>query len=124
MGWEGRARGFQDQGFQRSHFFYEADRDTTNTTRFRLKLVAYLKFFLSGQYAEKYGVRRVRAVLTETTSLARMEQLKRVAGGLAESAPLAAMLFWFTSSGLLRESGVFGAVWKCSGDSRQRSLLD
>jgi hypothetical protein len=111
-------------GQQRSHFFYEADRNTTSRTRFKLKLVAYVQFFLQGLHAEKYGARRVRAVLTETTSSARMELLKETAAELAEREPLAAPLFWFTTSGLIREKGILSALWECKADERQRSLLD
>jgi Replication-relaxation len=111
-------------GQQRSHFFYEADRNTTSRTRFRLKLLAYVEFFLKGLYMDKYGARRVRAVLTETTDSARMELLKETAAELAEREPLAAPLFWFTTSGLIREKGIFSALWSCKTDQRQRSLLD
>jgi hypothetical protein len=111
-------------GQQHSHFFYEADRNTTSRTRFKLKLVAYVQFFLQGLYAEKYGARKVRAVLTETTSGARMKLLKETAAELAEREPLAAPLFWFTTSGLVREKGIFSALWECTADSRLRSLLD
>ena len=111
-------------GQQHSHFFYEADRNTTSRTRFRLKLLAYVEFFLQGLYAEKYGARKVRAVLTETTDSARMEQLKETASELAQKVPLAAALFWFTTSGLVREKGIFSALWECTADSRPRSLLD
>jgi len=111
-------------GQQHSHFFYEADRNTTNRTRFRLKLLAYVEFFLRGLYTEKYGARKVRAVLTETTDSARMEQLKETASELAQRVPLAAALFWFTTSGLVREKGIFSALWECTADPRHRSLLD
>ncbi len=111
-------------GQQHSHFFYEADRNTTSRTRFKLKLTAYVQFFLQGVFTEKYGARRVRAVLTETTSNARMELLKETAAELAEREPLAAPLFWFANSGLIRERGIFSALWNCEADKRQRSLLD
>jgi hypothetical protein len=111
-------------GQQRSHFFYEADRNTTSRTRFKLKLVAYVQFFLQDLFTEKCGARKVRAVLTETTNSARMELLKETAAELAEREPLAAPLFWFTTSGLIRENGVFSALWNCKADQRQRSLLD
>ena len=111
-------------GQQHGRFFYEADRDTTNTTRFRLKLQGYLAFFLSGQYQEKYGARRVRAVLVETTSDKRMQQLKSVAADLSEREPFAGALFWFATSGLVRADGGFAAVWATAADERLRSLTD
>ncbi len=112
------------EGQQRSHFFYEADRNTTSSTRFRVKLLAYLQFFLQGLYADKYGARKVRAVLIETTSTARRELLKETASELTRKEPLAAALFWFTTSGLIREQGIFAALWNCNADARPRSLLD
>jgi hypothetical protein len=111
-------------GQQRSNFFYEADRNTTSRTRFKMKLLAYVQFFLQGLYAEKYGARKVRAVLTETTSSARMEQLQETACEVAEKIPLAAALFWFATSGLIREKGIFCALWSCNADASPRSLLD
>lgn len=109
---------------RRKHFFYETERDTTNTTRFKAKLAKYIHFFNSGTYSEKYGARKGRAVLIETTSIARMNQLMRVAREITELEPLTAALFWFSASGVIRGNGVFGAVWECCGDSRRRSLLD
>jgi hypothetical protein len=110
-------------GQQHSHFFYEADRNTTSGTRFKLKLVAYVQFFLQGLYAEKHGARKVRAVLTETTSRTR-NLLKETAAELAEREPLAAPLFWFTTSGLIRQKGISSALWSCAADERERSLLN
>jgi len=111
-------------GQQRSHFFYEADRNTTSRTRFKLKLVAYVQFFLQGLFTEKCGARKVRAVLTETTNSARMELLKETAAELADREPLAAPLFWFTTSTLIRETSVLSPIWVCAADNRFRSILD
>ena len=111
-------------GHQRSHFFYEADRNTTNSRKFRAKLLAYIQFFLRGLYTDKYGARKVRAVLTETTSSARMELLKATASEISQKEPLASGLFWFTTSRLIREKGIFNALWSCTADARPRSLLD
>lgn len=112
------------EGQQVGRFFYEADRDTTSRARFKLKLLGYLYFFLQGRYLEKYGARKVRAVLIETTSSARLEQLKQTAAELAKMRPLAAALFWFSTNGLVRDKGIFAPHWLCAGDSRFRSLLD
>lgn len=112
------------EGQQRARFFCEADRGTTSTTRFKLKLQAYLSFLLSGQYAEKYNAQRVRAVLIETITQNRMQQLVAVASALAETEPLAAALFWFTASDEIRNKGGFAAVWSTPMDGRKRSVLD
>ena len=113
------------EGAQRSHFFYEADRQTSNRTRFKAKLEAYVQFFLRGDYETKYGARKVRAVLIETTSLGWMEQLKQTAAELGEKDPLAAApLFWFTNGGLVRDKGILAHIWSCGVYSEPKSLLD
>ena len=111
-------------GQQLSRFFYEADRGTTSTARFRAKLEAYLSFFLSGRYREQYGAERVRAILIETINEARRQQLMAVAADLAGAEPLASMLFWFATSGSLRKQSGFAAAWSTPSDVRLRSLLD
>lgn len=112
------------EGQQRSNFFYEADRGTCNCTRFKAKLTAYLSFFLDGQYARKYQARKVRAVLVETTSPGWLTQLRQTAGALAQEQPLAGPLFWFSTSGLIREKGIFSSHWQSAADERERSVLD
>ena len=112
------------EGQQRSHFFYEADRATSNCTRFRMKMAAYLSFFLQGDYARKYHARKVRAVLVETTSANWLAQLRRTSGDLTQEQPLAGPLFWFTTAGLVREKSPFSPLWVCAGDERERSVLD
>jgi len=84
------------EGQQLSNFFYEADRNTCNLTRIRQKLEAHLLFFMQGKHTERYGVRKVRAVLIETTSGQRAEQMRATAKELALAVPLANHLFWFT----------------------------
>jgi len=112
------------EGQQRGRFFYEADRGTTNTTRFNLKLQAYLSFFLTGQYAEKYQSHKVRAVLIQAITQKRMQQLMAVASALAQTEPLAGALFWFVASDQIQNSGGFAAVWSTVQDERKRSVLD
>jgi hypothetical protein len=112
------------EGQQRSNFFYEADRGTCNCTRFKAKLTAYLSFFLDGQYARKYHARKVRAVLVETTSAHWLAQLRETAESLANEQPLAGPLFWFTTSGLIREKGIFSPHWQSAADERERSVWD
>lgn len=111
-------------GQQRARFFYEADRGTTSTTRFKLKLQAYLSFFMSGQYREKYGAEKVRSVLVETSTEAREKELMTLAAELAAMEPLAGMLFWFADSAALRAASGFAAVWSTPADAHVRSLLD
>ncbi len=115
------------EGQQRSNFFYEADRNTSSLTKIRQKLEAHLRFLLTGKYVESYQARRIRAVLVETTTADRADQMKHIASELAAKEPLANMLFWFTDLEK-RESekphSTFAPIWQCAGDERARSLLD
>ena len=88
---------------QRSHFFYEADRGTENTTRYKLKLRAHWHFIVKRQLQRTtpcYGVHGIRAVLTESTTNQWAQNL-RVAARHPIVSPKPSPLFWFTSSELL-----------------------
>jgi hypothetical protein len=110
-------------GQQRSNFFYEADRQTSNLTRFRDKLGAHLQFFIQGKH-KQYGIQKVRAVLVHTLKKEWAEQLKNTAAQLATMQPLAAHLFWFTNSEELADENIFHPHFSLCADSRKRSLLD
>lgn len=109
------------EGQQLGNFFYEADRNTCNLTRIRQKLEAHLLFFMQGKHTERYGIRKVRAALIETTSAQRAEQMRAVAQELAVATPIANHLFWFTDSG---DRPAFAQRWRSGGDGRLKSLLD
>ena len=110
------------EGQQRSNFVYEADRETSNLTRIGQKLEAHLAFFAQARHVEHYGIRKVRAVLVETLSQNRMEQMRAVASALAAKAPLAGLLFWFSNTET--SMSPFGRRWTCAADERPRSLTD
>jgi LPS sulfotransferase NodH len=110
------------EGQQRSNFVYEADRETANLTRIRQKLEAHLAFFSQGLHVERYGFRKLRAVLVETLTMSRREQIRELTAALAAKEPLAGMLFWFSSTE--NPMPPFKRRWTCAADSRPRSLLD
>ena len=88
---------------QRSHFFYEADRGTENTTRFKMKLRAHFHFIVKQQRQRStpvYSVPAIRAVLTETTAMQWAHNLRESAKHPIVS-PKPSPLFWFTTSELL-----------------------
>ena len=88
---------------QRSHFFYEADRGTENTSRFKLKLRAHFHFIVKQQRQRTtppYSVHSIRAVLTETTGMQWAQNLRDAAKHPIVS-PKPSPLFWFTTSELL-----------------------
>src|SRR4029079_7073999 len=69
-------------GKERSHFLYEADRGTENTTRFKLKLRAHYHFVVAQKRPRTtpcYMVPAIRAVLTESTSMRWAHNLREAA---------------------------------------------
>lgn len=90
-------------GKQRAHFFYEADRGSENTTRFRLKLRVHFHYTVKQQRQRIdacYGVYGIRAVLTESTDMQWAHNLRLAARDPIVS-PKPSPLFWFTTSALL-----------------------
>jgi hypothetical protein len=89
------------EGKDRANFFYEADRGTENTTRFKLKLRAHWHYVVkqNRQRAAPYNVHAIRAVLTESTSSNWAQGLREAAQHPIVS-PKPSPLFWFTTSEL------------------------
>lgn len=91
------------EGKDRSHFFYEADRGSENTTRFKMKLRAHWHFIVKQNLhrrSEGYNVHGIRAVLVESTSSQWAHNLREAAKENVVS-PKPSPLFWFTTSELL-----------------------
>jgi hypothetical protein len=113
------------EGQQRSNFLYEADRGTCNLNRIRQKLESYLLFFLEGRHVEHYHMRKVRAVLIETISERRVEELRSIAASLSAMTPLAGALFWVSAkSGDVGAPHITETQWMCGMDNRPRTLCD
>ena len=115
------------EGQQRSNFFFEADRNSTNLTRMRTKLESHLSFLMARKHTERYGIRRVRAVLIQSTDQNRTANLKNLAGLVAAEQPLAAVLFWFSTANIESSQSrisVSSPIWATTGDEKLRSLLD
>ena len=85
---------------QRLHFFYEADRGTSNTSRYKMKLRAHWHFIYKQQLHKlpPYSVPRIKAVLTETLTQKWANSLCHAAKENLVSGPKPSPLFWFTSS--------------------------
>jgi hypothetical protein len=84
---------------QARHFFYEADRKTTNTTRMIKKLRGHFHYIAKArQHQQDYGIKRIRAVLTETLDTRWAEALRIAAQHPVVSGPKPSELFWFTAS--------------------------
>ncbi len=89
------------EGKDRSNFFYEADRGSENTTRFKLKLRAHWHYVVKHNLHRQapYNVPAIRAVLTESTSSNWAQNLREAARHQVVS-PKPSPLFWFTTSEL------------------------
>ncbi len=83
----------EEEGQNRSSFFYEADRKTTSIPKMMDKLRAHFEFIRQREHQEMYGIKRIRAVLIETLDIGWAEQLRQAA---ADICPVP--LFWFTAS--------------------------
>jgi hypothetical protein len=131
----------ESEGRDRAHFFYEADRKTTNTKRFKIKLRGHFHFVVKQRLHERhYGIKRVRAVLIETTDRYWAEQLKAAARDPIVVGPKPSELFWFTHSGvltkevevggrprpafLLKPDIILDRIWTSVFDDRVLSLPD
>lgn len=128
------------------HFFYEADRKTTDTTRFRKKLRIHFHFIARQKaHREKYGINRIRAVLVETEDSHWAMQLREAARHPVVSGNRPTPLFWFTTSELftmehetqeegkgvrkgpkflLQPAVVFEPVWASPVDDQLHSLVE
>ena len=133
------------EGQQRSHFMYEADRGTENTTRFKLKLRAHYHYIVN-QHRQKnapYNVHALRAVLIESTGMQWAQNLREAARENVVS-PNPSNLFWFTTSEVFTQpqtvtqagrqrqvplyleqpEKVFKPIWATPVENKFLSLLD
>lgn len=98
-------------------FFVEVDRATETNGRFERKARSYMDYSHSGRYHQTFGVTFFR-VLTVTTSLRRLENLKATTSGLVNG------MFWFTTLDRIREGLMFDTIWSRPGQEGLCSLLD
>ncbi len=111
------------EGQQRSNFFYEADRATTNLTRFRRKLDAHFAYLKQGRQ-QALGIKRIRAILVETPSIERMKNCHDTALGLAALDALATQVFWFSVEPSNAARNALDPVWRVPMEPIPRSLQD
>lgn len=133
---------------QYSHFFYEADRSTMDTTRMKKKLRGHFHFIVKQKLHHiRYNVESIRAVLTETISEAWAETLRHAASDPIVSGPKPSNLFWFVPSNFFMQpvtvkqgsriktipyyyehpEVIFSPLWFSPNDragDRPRSILD
>ncbi len=127
---------------ERLHFFYEADRHRTDTNKYNRKLRAHFHFVVKqkDRLKQKYGLNRIRAVLTETIDDEWAERLRGAANHVTVSGPKASPLFWFTTSRLFTSARstenshqltylvkpeiIFAKIWATPVDETLHSLIE
>lgn len=138
------------EGRQYGHFFYEADRKNTSTSKHNKKLRAHFHYIVKQKkHRDDYNIKRVR-VLVESTKDHWTDELRRAARHPVVSGNAPSPLFWFTTSEiftkprevqqygrvqtvplfLLKPEIIFNRIWLTPKDSDQplpehfKSLLD
>lgn len=102
-----------------AHFFLEVDRGTENLDRFKRKVLAYLAYYQSGRYTQRYGSQSMR-VLTVAPGERRLQGLKT-----ATEASGGKRAFWFgLADALSPETILKAAVWQVAGEVGKRALID
>jgi len=109
------------EGQQRSNFFYEADRDTSNVTRLREKLEVHVEYLKQGKQT-MLSIKRIRAVLVETISEKRLNECMAVTTAISQVDPVARAVFWISS--VQTSEPAFAPRWLTAADETLRSLVD
>jgi hypothetical protein len=106
-------------GRARTRFCLELDRGTMDLGRFKSKILAYIAYVESGAYSQRYQSKSLR-VLTVTTSLARLANLKaktEQAGGHEA--------FFFTTLDQVSSETIFhDEIWEIAGSAQRHALLE
>ncbi len=104
-----------------THFFLELDRGTMTAKRFALKIAAYLAYYQSGAYEERYQTASLR-VLTVTTGQRRLESLKRCVEDRDDEEDI--HRFWFTRLNTITADTVLAAaIWQVAGNALPQVLI-
>lgn len=102
---------------KKAHFFLELDRATMENRRFAKKIKAYILYWQSGAYQERYRTRSLR-VLTVTTSRRRLRNLKETTEDTGGKS-----MFWFTTFEELDPERILGSVWEVAGQDQRARLI-
>ncbi|MEO1163705.1 MAG: replication-relaxation family protein [Chloroflexota bacterium] len=103
------------------HFFVELDRGTMTTERFADKVRAYVSYYKSNQFEQRYRAKGFR-VLTVVDGIGdkRVNNLFNAADRVGRIG----RRFWFTHLNLIDTSSVLtDAIWRVSGEPKRQSLL-
>ena len=103
-----------------AHFFLEVDQGTMNNSRWKEKILAYLHFRQSGRSEKHFQTRNFR-MLTVTTSIRRLENLKQTTEKSQGD-----QHFWFTTEdqiSLWYPASFLTLEWHVAGHQKQRTLF-
>jgi predicted transcriptional regulator len=99
--------------------FLEVDMGTMALERFKNKVRAYIAYYRSGAFEQRYGARAVR-ILTVTSSARRLENLKA-----ATEAADGQYAFWFALADDLTPDAILGQpVWQVAQETTRKSLIE
>ncbi len=99
-------------------FFLEVDMGTETLSRFAEKIVAYKRYWKSGQYKEEYGYNHFR-VLTVAESERRLANLIQATGKVGGR-----QMFLFTTFSAIQNDSPLGSVWLSPFIDSPTSLLE
>ena len=91
------------EGQRTAHFVYEYESGANDSVKYRRRLRAYFNFLAKNSQHPKWGVSRIRAVLTETPTTRWRDRLREAARHPIVSGGVGSPLFLFTASSLLSE---------------------
>ena len=127
------------EGEQYAHFAYEMETGSGDSVRYRRRLRAYFHFIAKQkQHQTKWGIARIRAVLTEAPEPVWRDQLREAARHPIVSGGGSSPLFLFTASSLLSEprahprrprfitepTRIFERVWHTPDSAEPISILE
>jgi hypothetical protein len=96
--------------------FLEVDLGSETRAVWQAKVKTYVRYAVSGQFAQQFGDRPFR-VLAITTSERRMASLRAATAAVTEK------IFWFASLDAIERDGFWSAIWqRPTGDSPQPLL--
>ena len=96
--------------------FVEVDLGNETRSVWQAKVKAYLRYAMSGQFAEQFGDRPFRV-------LAIAHSDRRTASLRAATATITEKIFWFASFDSIEREGFWSAVWQRPKDDRLQPLL-
>jgi hypothetical protein len=103
----------------KTHFFLEVDRGTMTTKRFATKVAAYITYYQSGAYEQRYKTKSLR-ILTITLSERRMEHLRKVTENVGGDTR-----FWFAiHSQILAKMVLNTPLWRIANSLEPMALIE